>query len=87
MLASWRHSKLKCYVTKCDRKKRTRCGGREEGHQGGVKRRFGELLVYCSGLDCACLYFHVLYMFNLVAQLQASASLDGGIIKGVHVSG
>ena len=30
-----------------------------------------------------CAYFRVLYLFDLVAQLRAPASLEGGIIKGI----
>ena len=89
--------KLECYVAYCDREKRTLCGGREEGRQDGAKQTFDELLVYCSGLYCACMvffvrycvYFHVLHvcMFDVVAQLRAPASLEGGIIKVVQYLG
>ena len=79
-------------MAECDRKKKTFCGGREEDCQGGVKQTFGELLVYCSGLDCACMYFPLaivrIFVYYIICsillpQLRAPASLEGGIIEGV----
>ena len=52
-----RQGKLERCLAEYDRKKRTLCNGREDGRQGGWSDSYGELLVYCSGLDCMCMYF------------------------------
>ena len=79
------HGELERCVAKCDCKKRTRYGGREEGHQGRVEWHIWQAtlqrnvgFVYYSGLDCVCIYFLLLciflrIMFNLVARLWAPA--------------
>ena len=80
-------------MAECNRRKGPSLVGGRKVVKMDWSDTFGELLVYCSGLDCVCMYysslaivvsyFRVLYMFNLVARLQAPASLEGGIIKGI----
>ena len=82
-----RHGELECCMAECDHKKRTLCGGREKGRQGGVERHVwrATLVLFRTGL-CVhvfsvsyCAYFRVLYIIDLVARLRVPASLEGRI--------
>ena len=53
---------------------------------------FGELLVYCSGLDCVCMYFPlaiILCVFSCIIYVRfcctttSASQIEGGIIKEI----
>ena len=97
LMENERRGECGCCVAECDHKKRTLCGGREEGHQGRVKRHVWRatrvLFVYQDWIACACIFVSYfayicvlcthMYMFDLVARLLAPGSLEGEIIKGM----